>query len=218
MYKTKRDENVIRDTVRRWKCGVACSFGQDSMTLLHLIRQQGETLPVLFEDTHIKLGQTYDSAERMMERWNLNLYRTVSPACDRTTWEQDEAQCCHRLNVELINELASEPGLDADFVAIRRDEHPARSKASSFDRIGGATHVDRIDFDHHRVRPLSDWSETDVWTYIQADNLPYSPLYDDDCRSIGCESHTHPSTEMEKNGREQDEELVLDRLRRLGCF
>ncbi len=218
MNKLQRANSVIRKALKRWRCGVACSFGKDSMVLLHLAQRHDEAIPVLFVDTHVKFPQTYAFSEQVTQQWNLNLHRTSAPAWDRDTWEEDKAQCCYRLKVEPFNKLVSELGLDAVFVAIRRDEHPARSKASYFDRMGGVTHIDKIEFDHHRVHPLLDWAEADVWTYIRANNLPYNPLYDNGYRSIGCEPCTQPSAEAERSGREQDKELVLDRLRRLGYF
>ncbi len=218
MNKLKRADSVIRKALKRWHCGIACSFGKDSITLLHLVRRQNDSIPVLFADTHVKFQETYDFAERIVEEWGLNLHRTTAPAWDKAIWERDKAACCYQLKVEPFNNLVSELGLDAVFVAIRRDEHPARARASYVDRMGGVTHIERVEFDHQRVHPLLDWTETDVWDYIQAHRLPYHPLYDRGYRSIGCEPCTEPSQKSERSGREQDKELVLDRLRRLGYF
>ncbi|NIN68742.1 MAG: phosphoadenosine phosphosulfate reductase family protein, partial [Anaerolineae bacterium] len=173
MNKLKRADSIIRKALKRWRCGIACSFGKDSITLLHLVRQQTDSIPVLFADTHVKFRETYDFAERIVGEWGLKLHRTTAPAWDKAIWERDKAKCCYQLKVEPFNNLVSELGLDAVFVAIRRDEHPARAKASYVDRMGGVTHIERVEFDHQRVHPLLDWTETDVWDYIQAHRLPY---------------------------------------------
>ena len=41
-----------------------------------------------------------------------------------------------------------------------------------------------------KFNPLADWSETDVWDYIRANNVPYNPLHDKGYPSIGCEPCT----------------------------
>ena len=37
-----------------------------------------------------------------------------------------------------------------------------------------------------KVSPLLDWSESDIWDYIRALQLPYNPLHDRGYPSIGC--------------------------------
>ncbi|MPN38591.1 Thioredoxin-dependent 5'-adenylylsulfate reductase [bioreactor metagenome] len=37
-----------------------------------------------------------------------------------------------------------------------------------------------------RLNPLADWSESRVWNYIQARDVPYNVLHDKGYPSIGC--------------------------------
>ncbi len=37
-----------------------------------------------------------------------------------------------------------------------------------------------------KVNPLYDWSESEVWEYLHAHNIPYNQLYNKGFRSIGC--------------------------------
>ncbi|MFQ5885466.1 MAG: phosphoadenosine phosphosulfate reductase family protein [Thermoplasmata archaeon] len=215
--KIKKAANIIEKALKNWECGVACSFGKDSIALLHLVWQKRPSIPVLFVDTTVKFQQTYVFAERMRSHWNLNL-KTIRTEWHEEVWEHDKVACCRMLKVDPFNALISELGLDAVMVAIRRDEHPARSKAKYFDHLGSVTHIHKIEFSHWRVHPLLDWTERDVWAYVTENSLPYNPLYDQGYRSIGCEPCTRPSSDTERSGREQDKELVLDRLRKLGYF
>lgn len=208
--------SVIRKALKRWQCGVAFSGGKDSMVLLDIVRQEMEGLPVLFTDTSVQFEETYSFIEDVEERWGLDLH-TAKREWDEDLWAEDKAACCYRLKVEPFNDLVQDLDLEAVFVGIRRDEHPARAKAQYFDHLGAATHISRIAWDHWRVHPLLDWTEEDIWAYIRENDLPYHPLYDSGYRSLGCEPCTMPS-DTERGGREQDKELVLDRLRRLGYF
>lgn len=215
--KLARSRKVIRKALARWKAGIACSFGKDSIALLHLALQQDSEIPVLFTDTSVKFQETYDFLHHMEREWSLNLHK-VRTEWSKEQWERSKVECCQALKVEPFNRLVTDLGLEAVMVAIRKDEHPARAKARYFDRLGGVTHIEKIEFDHWRVHPLLDWSEHDVWSYIKENDLPYSQLYDQGYRSIGCEPCTKPSVDSERSGREHDKELVLDRLRRLGYF
>ena len=81
---------------------------------------------------------------------------------------------------------------DAVFGGARRDEEKARAKERVFsfrDEFGQwdpknqrpelwnvyNTRIRRSE--HIRVFPLSNWTELDVWTYIQAEAIPIVPLY-----------------------------------------
>ncbi len=139
-------------------------------------------------------------------------------------------------------------------LAIRRDEHGVRAKERHFSprdtdfhwdyrdqppelwdlfgaRADGGTHV--------RVHPLLDWTELDVWRYIQRESLPMVDLYSAKegkrYRSIGCVPCCEPidsdaitlddiiheleTTRIgERQGRAQDKEAAyaMQQLRALG--
>lgn len=38
----------------------------------------------------------------------------------------------------------------------------------------------------HKLNPLADWSEKEVWAYIRANEVPYNALHDQHYPSIGC--------------------------------
>ncbi len=96
---------------------------------------------------------------------------------------------------------------------------------------------------HVRVHPLLDWTELNIWEYIEAENIPVIPLYFDHgdgmrYRSLGCAPCTKPVASTarsvrdiidelrtgkfaniaERSGREQDKEDCqgLETLRREG--
>lgn len=65
---------------------------------------------------------------------------------------------------------------------------------------------------HVRVHPLLDWTELDVWEYIERENIPVVPLYFDQgngtrYRSLGCAPCTTPVQSTAKNVHEVIEEL-----------
>lgn len=38
----------------------------------------------------------------------------------------------------------------------------------------------------HKLNPLADWSEKEIWAYIKANEVPYNALHDQHYPSIGC--------------------------------
>jgi len=143
-------------------------------------------------------------------------------------------------------------------VGVRADEEGSRSKERYFsarDRnndwdisdqppeFWGQYKTDFAPGTHVRIHPLLDWTEIDIWEYIQRENVPVVPLYFDDGtgtrnRSLGCAPCTLPvestagnyaeiieelktgkfSDIAERSGREQDKEDGggLEDLRRGG--
>ncbi len=91
-------------------------------------------------------------------------------------------------------------------VGVRADEEGSRSKERYFSPrdVENDWNVDdqppelwryfKTDFEpgtHVRVHPLLDWTELNVWEYIERENIPVTSLYFDDgtghrCRSLGC--------------------------------
>ena len=93
---------------------------------------------------------------------------------------------------------------------------------------------------HVRIHPLLDWTETNIWEYIERENIPIIDLYFDKgtgkrYRSIGCETCTgmieskattpheiivelKRTTVPERAGRAQDQEdtYAMEKLRRDG--
>lgn len=140
-------------------------------------------------------------------------------------------------------------------VGARADEEGSRSKERYFsprDTVGDWDIADqppelwnqfKTDFapgTHVRIHPLLDWTEINVWEYIERENIPIIDLYFDDgtgrrYRSIGCECCTATITSNatstqeiivelrktkvpERAGRAQDQEdtYAMEKLRREG--
>lgn len=88
--------------------------------------------------------------------------------------------------------------------AIRKVEPLARALAGKRAWITGQRREQSLDRAHlpehefdavhglEKFNPLADWSEAQVWEYIQAHNVPYNRLYDHGYRSIGCAPCTRP--------------------------
>ncbi|MFO8062718.1 MAG: sulfate adenylyltransferase subunit CysD [bacterium] len=73
---------------------------------------------------------------------------------------------------------------------------------------------------HVRIHPLLDWTETNIWEYIESENIPVVSLYFDRgsgrrYRSLGCAPCTMPIDSTASNVEEVVAELKTGRLSRI---
>jgi phosphoadenosine phosphosulfate reductase len=105
------------------------------------------------------------------------------------------------------------------FVGVRWDEQQARSEDDFIRKIDDPAHI--------RVEPILHFREKDIWKAIHKLKVPYVNLYKKGFRSLGAKSTTKkagnkPAWEQdlkntkERQGRQQDKEAIMARLRALG--
>ena len=200
-------EALAAEDVVRWshaefgeRVCLSCSWQKQSSVLVHMLAELGLGIDVIELDTHLFFRETYETRERLVERYGLTLIRpdvlTVAEQHKRegpNLWERDPDRCCHIRKVEPLIE-ALEP-YDAWISGIRRDQSPSRANARKVERSER--------YGVWKIQPLADWSEDDVWRYIVANDIPYNPLHDVGYRSIGCMPCTRPTRpdEEERAGR-----------------
>ncbi len=73
---------------------------------------------------------------------------------------------------------------------------------------------------HVRVHPLLDWTELNIWEYIERENIPVVPLYFDHgdgkrYRSLGCYPCTFPVESTAKNVHDIVEELKTGKFKNI---
>ncbi|MDQ3867699.1 MAG: phosphoadenylyl-sulfate reductase [Actinomycetota bacterium] len=200
-------ERLSAEEVIRWAHGefgerlcLSCSWQKQSSVLVHMIHELGLEIAVIELDTHLFFRETYETRERLVERYGLKLVRpdvlTVAEQHRQegpNLWEREPDRCCHLRKVEpLIRAL--EP-YDAWISGIRRDQSPSRASAKKVEPSNR--------YAVWKIQPLADWGERDIWDYIVANDIPYNPLHDVGYRSIGCIPCTRPTRpdEEERAGR-----------------
>lgn len=179
---------------------LTCSWQKQSSVLVHMVSELGLGIDVVELDTHLFFRESYETRDRLCERYGLQLIRPeiITIAEQHASegpnlWETDPDRCCHIRKVEpLISALAP---YDAWISGIRRDQSPSR--------IDTPKVVRSARYGVWKLHPLADWDEKRVWSYILANDIPYNPLHDAGYRSIGCIPCTRPTSpdEEERAGR-----------------
>ncbi|MGH3129884.1 MAG: phosphoadenylyl-sulfate reductase, partial [Gaiellaceae bacterium] len=190
-------EAMSAEDVLRWahheygeRLCLTCSWQKQSSVLVHMVAELGLPIDHVELDTHLFFRETYETRDRLVERYGLTLVRpeiiTVAEQHaeeEPNLWERDPDRCCHIRKVEPLLR-ALEP-YDAWASGIRRDQSPSRAdtpKIEWSERYGV-----------WKLHPLADWDEKRVWAYIEVNEIPYNPLHDSGYRSIGCIPCTRPT-------------------------
>ena len=213
MTKLEETQKIIGDAVNKYKRPLlACSFGKDSVTLLHIIRQlYGKVpFPLLVNDTGFWFKEIHDLMHQLRKEWDLEILQVtrwhpeakdVPPSA---TWE------AKHLKLEPTLWMIAGYGADCVIAGVRNDESDIRKDAQVVEKRKG----------HDHVHPILSWSEEDVWTYIKYNKVPYCSLYDKGYRSLGSEPFTAPAEEggNERSGRALDKEKLMEGLRKAGYW
>jgi sulfate adenylyltransferase subunit 2 len=151
--------------------------------------------PLLHVDTTMKFKEMYTFRDRLAKEIgaDLRIYSHGAALKEGTNpWDLGTVKCCSILKTQALVNALKEGGYDAAFGGARRDEEKSRSKERVFsfrDAMGQwdpknqrpelwslyNTLVNRGE--GIRVFPLSNWTELDVWQYINLEKIRVVPMY-----------------------------------------
>jgi len=166
------------------------SFQAEDMVVAHVLRKQVPGVRVLFLDTGYHFAQTYEYRDRMTQQWSLNLVNVVP---EQTVAEQESAfgilyrseptRCCQLRKVEPLMRVL-EP-FDIWFTGLRREQSRTRKnlKKVELHRLPTGKTL-------WKVSLLADWNWEQVWQYVNANEIPSLPQYEEGYLSIGCQPCT----------------------------
>lgn len=208
---------IIREVYANFrKPGILWSIGKDSTVLLWLARKAflGHCpMPLVHIDTTFKIPEMIVHRDRIVREWGLELVVGANNTALAHGMQPDRGrlECCGALKTEAFRQTVDEHGFDAILLGIRRDEERSRSKERVFSmrnadfewqykeqppEFWGQYNVEVPDGAHVRVHPLLDWTEVDIWEYIEQERIPVVTLYyarnGKRYRSLGCWPCTQP--------------------------
>ncbi len=175
------------------------SIGKDSSVLLRLAQKAFYPAPIPFPLLHI------DTTYKFREMIEFRDHQAVAVGARLIVHTNTEAiaqgtqpfavgtqRCCALLKTRALLDALQAGGFDAAFGGARRDEERARAKERVFSLRDPLGQWDpkrqrpelwrllnsRLNpGESVRVFPLSNWTELDVWHYIEAERIPVVPLY-----------------------------------------
>jgi sulfate adenylyltransferase subunit 2 len=175
------------------------SGGKDSIVLLRLAEKAFRPARFPFPLLHVDTGHNFPEAleyrdRRVAELGERLVVASVQASIDkgRVTEETGPRASRNRLQTTTLLDAIEEHGFDAAIGGARRDEERARAKERIFshrDEFGqwdpknqrpeqwGLYNGRVRRGEHLRVFPLSNWTELDVWQYIELEDIPLPSLY-----------------------------------------
>ncbi len=164
---------------------MSSSFGAQSAAMLHLATRERRDMPVVLIDTGYLFPETYRYADDLVERLALNL-KVFRPALGIAWMEarhgrlwEEGVEGLDRYNrlrkVEPMRRALNELGARTWIAGLRRAQSSTRANADVLELRDG----------NWKMHPIVDWSDRDVWTYMQQNGLPSHPLHAQGYTSIG---------------------------------
>ncbi|HEU5222544.1 MAG TPA: sulfate adenylyltransferase subunit CysD [Candidatus Lumbricidophila sp.] len=190
--------HIIREVVAEFERPVLLfSGGKDSVVVLHLATKAfwpGKVpFPVLHVDTGHNFPEVIEFRDRTVERLGLRLeVARVQDYIDDGRLHERADGTRNPLQTQPLLDAITEGKHDAVFGGARRDEDKARAKEriiSLRDEFGqwdprnqrpelwNLYNGRHTPGQHVRAFPISNWTELDVWRYIEREQIELPPLY-----------------------------------------
>lgn len=235
--------HVIREVAAGFgKPVMLYSIGKDSSVLLHLLRKAfapaPAPIPLLHVDTTWKFRQMYALRKRVAADPDITLLVHVN----QDALAEGISPLVHgpTIHTELMKTVALRQALnhhrfDAAIGGARRDEEASRAKERIFS-FRNVQHrwdpkAQRPELWHlyntgvtagetARVFPLSNWTELDIWRYIQREDIEVVPLYFAAERPVIQRDGAWLVVDDERLVPRPDEQVQMRRVRfrTLGCY
>jgi len=235
--------HIIRETVAETEKPVLLySIGKDSSVLLHLAMKAfypaKPPFPLLHIDTTWKFRDMIAFRDRRVRELGLKLIVHVNQdGLARGIGPISHGSELHTniMKTQALRQALDQHGFDAALGGARRDEERSRAKERVFS-IRNAQHrwdpkrqraepwhlynVRKRKGETIRVFPLSNWTELDVWLYVQQERIPVVPLYFAAPRPVVRRGETLIMIDDDRLPLEPGEkpEIRTVRFRTLGCY
>ncbi|MGD7654603.1 MAG: sulfate adenylyltransferase subunit CysD [Verrucomicrobiales bacterium] len=191
---------VLRETAAQFENpALLFSGGKDSIVMAWLARKAFSPARVPFPLVHIDTGHNFDETmtyrDEFVEMIRADLVvGSVQESIDkgRVVEETGANASRNKLQTVTLLDTVEENKYDACLGGGRRDEEKARAKERFFSHRDDFGQWDpknqrpelwnlfngrKLDGEHFRIFPLSNFTEMDIWMYIKRENIPLPPIY-----------------------------------------
>ena len=199
--------HILREVAAEFSRPVVLySIGKDSSVLLRLAQKAffpaKPPFPFLHIDTSYKFREMIEFRERVFKELGLELIvysATKALKEGANPFRLSTTKCCALLKTGALLAALADGAFDAAIGGARRDEEKSRAKERIYsfrDSFGQWNpknqrpelwnlYNGRVNKgETMRIFPLSNWTELDIWEYIESEKIPVVPLYFADEREV----------------------------------
>jgi len=199
---TFKAEELIKQAIKRHKdkIAVACSFGKDSIIVLHMALKYDPNIKVMFNNTGVEFPETIKYKDKIKKEWNLNLIETQP--YKKNFWKciedygvpgirvkgkgSNTPKCCYYCKERPAEKEFRRQGITAVFTGITAEESSQRRLlVTRYDNMNKTK--DNLKFCGQRyfakswnmwkIHPIAYWKEKEVWDYIKENKIPINEVY-----------------------------------------
>ena len=174
------------------------SVGKDSAVMLHLAKKafypSPPPFPLMHVDTTWKFQEMYKLRDKAAKDAGMELIVHQNPEAKEKGINPFDHGALHTdmWKTEGLKQALDKHGFDAAFGGARRDEEKSRAKERIFSfrtaqhrwepkaqrpELWSLYNARKAKGESMRVFPLSNWTELDIWQYIQVEGIEIVPLY-----------------------------------------
>lgn len=171
------------------RIAAASSFGAEDVVVIDMLAKIRPGIRVITLDTGRLPQETYDVMEAIRVRYGCGIEVYFPEAADVEAIVNEHGPnpfyrsvelrklCCGIRKVEPLRRALR--GLSAWISGLRREQAVTRA------------HIGKVELDGEhggilKINPLAEWTLSQVWDYIRANDVPYNALHDRGYLSIGC--------------------------------
>ena len=194
--------------------------------------------PLMHVDTRWKFREMIEYREKVKKELDLNLIVWTNPdgiEQNINPFEHGSETHTRVMKTEGLKQALNHYGFDAAFGGARRDEEKSRAKERIYSfrdefhqwdpknqrpELWNLYNCKINKGESIRVFPLSNWTELDIWLYIQMEEIPIVPLYYADVRPVVERNGTLILVDDDRLPLEPGEKPMMKkvRFRTLGCY
>ena len=217
------------------------SIGKDSSVMLHLALKafypEKPPFPFMHIDTTWKFHEMIDFRDRMAEKYGLEMlvYSNEEGIKQGINPFDHGSAYTDIMKTQALKQALTKYGFTAAFGGGRRDEEKSRAKERIFSFRNSEQAWDpknqRPEMwklyntkihqgESMRVFPISNWTEKDIWQYIQREQIEIVPLYFADVRPVVERDGNIIMVDDDRMRLEEGEKPQMKsvRFRTLGCY
>jgi sulfate adenylyltransferase subunit 2 len=235
--------HIIREAVASAeRPAMLFSLGKDSMVMLRLAEKAFAPEPIPFVlvniDTRWKFQDMNEFREWTKSRTDVQTIHYINPdAIEQDINPFDSGSATHTdiTKTQALRQILNEQKFDFVFGGARRDEEKSRAKERIFSvrdknhawdprnqrpELWNIYNTSLAEGQSIRVFPISNWTELDIWRYLEIENVPMVPLYFAKRRPFVKRNGALIMIDDERFRLEKDEKVYFEkiRFRSLGCY
>ena len=194
VLKGKSAQEIIRFFIERMgdKITFGTSLGAEDQVITQMLTECNADFNIFTLDTGRLFPESYELIDRTNKRYNIKIkaffpeYKEVESMVSEHGINlfldsiDNRHLCCQ---IRKLNPLKRAlEGREAWFTGLRKSQSVTRIDMQIVEWDANSQML--------KVNPLIDWSEEDVWAYIDQQKIPFNPLHKKGFPSIGCQPCT----------------------------